>query len=130
MLADLYRLLAWKSAGGNQCYNFANDLDQANDNLELAKKLISVNPVLDDAVYVKQRLIERKEGKEFLEILPAGDVVGTHGKTYLFAGFDEIHGYKTLGHLGGHAAGSYEARRSHVDHFLRFDLSPPGRSVV
>jgi phage terminase large subunit-like protein len=130
MLADLYRLLAWKSAGGNQCYNFANDLDQANDNLELAKKLISVNPVLDDAVYVKQRMIERKDGTEFLEILPAGDVVGTHGKTYLFAGFDEIHGYKTLGHLGGHAAGSYEARRSHVDHFLRFDLSPPGRSVV
>jgi hypothetical protein len=95
ILAALYRLLAWKSAGGNQCYNFANDLDQANDNLELAKKLIAVNPVLDDAVDVKQKLIERKDGKGSLEILPAGDVVGTHGKTYLFAGFDEIHGYKT-----------------------------------
>lgn len=90
-----YRLLAWKSPGGNQCYLFANDLDQADDNLELAKKIISANPVLSDAVDVRQKLIERKDAKGFLEILPAGDVVGTHGKTYLFAGFDEIHGYKT-----------------------------------
>jgi hypothetical protein len=95
ILAALYRLLAWKSAGGNQCYILANDEDQAGDNLELAKKLIAVNLVLDDAVDVRQKLIERKDGKGFLEILPAGDVVGTHGKTYLFAGFDEIHGYKT-----------------------------------
>jgi hypothetical protein len=28
-------------------------------------------------------------------ILPAQDVVGTHGKTYRFCGFDEIHGYKS-----------------------------------
>ena len=95
ILAALYRLLAWKSGSGNQCYILANDEDQAGDNLELAKKLIAVNPVLDDAVDVRQKLIERKDGKGFLEILPAGDVVGTHGKTYLFAGFDEIHGYKT-----------------------------------
>jgi hypothetical protein len=40
-------------------------------------------------------VIERKDGKGFFEILPAGDVVGSHGKTYLFCGFDEIHGYKT-----------------------------------
>jgi hypothetical protein len=90
-----YRLLAWKSPSGNQCYLFANDLDQADDNLELAKKIISANPVLSDAVDVRQKLIERKDGKGFLEILPAGDVVGSHGKTYLFVGFDEIHGYKT-----------------------------------
>ena len=95
ILAALYRLLAWKSPGGNQCYILANDEDQAGDNLELAKKLIAVNPVLDDAVDVRQKLIERRDAKGFLEILPAGDVVGTHGKTYLFVGFDEIHGYKT-----------------------------------
>ena len=95
MFAALYRLLAWKSQGGNQCYLFANDLEQANDDLELAKKLIEVNPIIADAVDVKQKLIERKDGKGFLEILPAGDVVGSHGKTYLFCGFDEIHGYKT-----------------------------------
>jgi hypothetical protein len=90
-----YRLLAWKSGGGNQCYALANDLDQANDNLELAKKIVEVNPPIKDFVVIKQNLIERRDGKGFFEILPAGDVVGTHGKTYLFVGFDEIHGYKT-----------------------------------
>lgn len=95
ILAALYRLLAWKSEAGNQCYALANDEDQAGDNLELAKKLVNVNPILEEAVEVKQKIIERRDGKGFLEILPAGDVVGTHGKTYLFAGFDEIHGYKT-----------------------------------
>src|SRR5262249_21233245 len=30
----------------------------------------------------------------FLEILPANDAVGTHGKTFKFVGFDEIHGYR------------------------------------
>jgi hypothetical protein len=29
-----------------------------------------------------------------LTILPAGDVTGMHGKTYLFLGLDEIHGYR------------------------------------
>jgi hypothetical protein len=95
ILAALYRLLAWRSPGGNQCYALANDLDQANDDLELAKKIVSVNPPIRDFVSVKQRTIERRDGKGFLEILPAGDIVGTHGKTYLFAAFDEIHGYKT-----------------------------------
>ena len=95
ILAALYRLLAWKSPGGNQCYALANDLDQANDNLELAKKIVEINPPIRDFVSVKQNVIERKDGKGFFEILPAGDVVGSHGKTYLFCGFDEIHGYKT-----------------------------------
>ena len=94
ILAALYRLLAWFSPGGNQCYVLANDLDQANDDLELAKKLVSVNPLLDGAVKVKQRVIERKDAKGFIEILPAQDVIGSHGKTYLFTGFDEIHGHK------------------------------------
>ena len=94
IFSGLYRLLAWKSAGGNQCYALANDLDQSNDDLELAKKIVSVNPPIADFVTVKQRVIERKDGKGFLEILPAGDVAGTHGKTFLFAGFDEIWAYK------------------------------------
>src|SRR4030095_6978117 len=95
IFAALYRLLAWKSPGGNQCYILANDLDQSNDDLELAKKIVAVNRHIADFVDVKQNVIERKDGKGFLEILPAGDVVGSHGKTYLFCGFDEIHGYKT-----------------------------------
>ena len=95
ILAALYRLLAWKSPSGNQCYLLANDEGQAGDDLELAKKLVCINPILADAVDVKQKIIERKDDDGFLEILPAGDVVGTHGKTYLFCGFDELHGYRT-----------------------------------
>jgi len=30
-----------------------------------------------------------------MQILPAGDVVGQHGKTFLFVGYDEIHGYRS-----------------------------------
>ncbi|MBI4348489.1 MAG: hypothetical protein HY553_16735, partial [Elusimicrobia bacterium] len=44
---------------------------------------------------VKQKTIERADGQGFLMILPAQDIVGTHGKTYRFCGFDEIHGYRT-----------------------------------
>jgi phage terminase large subunit-like protein len=94
ILAALYRLLAWRSTGGNQVYILANDEDQAGDDLELARKLIEVNPILKYAVTIKQKIIERQDYQGFLEILPAGDVAGSHGKTYLFAGFDEIHGYK------------------------------------
>lgn len=95
ILAALYRLLAWKSPAGNQCYVLANDEDQAADDLELAKKIVNVNPILANAVDVRQKFIERKDGRGFLEILPAGDVAGSHGKTYLFCGFDEIHGYRS-----------------------------------
>ena len=96
ILAALYRLLIWKTtSSSNECYILANDGDQARDDLTLAKKLIAANDLLDQAVTVKRDVIERKDGNGFLEILPAGDIAGTHGKTFLFAGFDEIHGYKT-----------------------------------
>lgn len=95
ILASLFRLLAWKSDAGNQCYLVANDEDQAADDLSLAKKLIAVNPMLDSAVDVRIKSIERKDAKGFLQILPANDIAGSHGKTYLFCGFDEIHGYRT-----------------------------------
>jgi len=95
ILAGLYRLLAWKSASGNQCYILANDLDQAKDDLELAKKIVKANRILYGAVTVKQRIIERKDGHGFLEILPAQDIAGTHGKSYLFVGYDEIHSYRS-----------------------------------
>ena len=38
--------------------------------------------------------IVRRDGRGTLAILPARDVMGAHGKTYLFVGFDEIHGYR------------------------------------
>ncbi|MDQ3777208.1 MAG: hypothetical protein M3461_24055 [Pseudomonadota bacterium] len=53
-----------------------------------------MNPLLDRDVIVKQKEIERVDAKGTLKILPAQDAIGAHGKTYLFVGFDEIHGYR------------------------------------
>jgi hypothetical protein len=92
ILAALYRLVGYDSPGGNQCYILANDLDQAADDLTLAKKIIAANPLLQERLIVRKETIERADGKGFLKILPAGDIVGAHGKTYCFLGYDEIHG--------------------------------------
>lgn len=93
----LYKLLAWTPAGakGNQCYFVASDLGQAADDLDLCKKLIRCNPILEQEVMLKQNVVERRDGKGFLEILPAGDAQGLHGKTYLWKGHDELHTQRT-----------------------------------
>jgi phage terminase large subunit-like protein len=92
VLAALYRLLAWHSPQGNDCLIIANDEDQAADDLSLLKKLVAVNPILDREVKVLAKEIVRLDGRGNLKILPAGDAVGAHGKTFLFLGIDEIHG--------------------------------------
>jgi hypothetical protein len=93
-LAALWAAVTY-SPFGNQCYLLANDEDQAADDLSLLKKLIEANPVLKEWLVVKNRIIERRDHRGFIEPLPAGDVAGSHGKTYRFCGFDEIHAYKT-----------------------------------
>lgn len=91
----MYRLLVWESPHqDNGGFILANDEGQAADDLTLAKKLIAVNPVLDQEVTVRRKEIERKDNGSILAILPARDVAGEHGKTYLFIGFDEIHAYR------------------------------------
>jgi hypothetical protein len=94
VLACLYRLTVWQTTGGHQVYLLANDLGQAADDLVLAKKLVRVNPFLLDSLAIKKDIIERRDGDGFLEILPAGDAVGLHGKTYLMVGYDEVHGHR------------------------------------
>jgi hypothetical protein len=94
ILAAFYRFFVWESAAGNDCFLLANDEGQAADDLSLAKKLIYANPMLGHEVDVKAKLIERLDGRGVLRILPAQDVAGAHGKTYLFVGYDEIHGYR------------------------------------
>lgn len=94
ILAAFYRFLAWESAQGNDCYILANDEEQAGDDLELGRKIIAANPMLASEVVVRDKWIERKDGKGTLQILPARDVAGMHGKTYIFAGFDEIWGHR------------------------------------
>lgn len=94
VLAALYRLMVWRDPQGNDGYLLANDEQQAADDLKLAKKLIVANSVLSRELTVKQKEIERNDGRGTLMILPAKDVLGAHGKTYSFIGFDEIHGYR------------------------------------
>ena len=88
-------MFVWESAAGNDVFLLASDEGQAADDLKLAKKLIAANPILAREVDVKQKVIERLDGRGELKILPAGDVGGAHGKTYSMVGFDEIHTYRT-----------------------------------
>jgi len=97
VLAALYKCLVWKPAGSklNEVYFVASDLGQANDDLELTKLLIRRNPLLSAEYIVRSNIVERKDGKGFMEILPARDAQGLHGKTYLFLVVDELHTQKT-----------------------------------
>lgn len=95
-LAALFCLVSEPQPGyDSDCFVLANDAAQARDDLGLAKKLVKANPILDDALICRKDVIERKDGRGRLEILPAGDVAGSHGKSYRFCGYDEIHGYRT-----------------------------------
>jgi hypothetical protein len=94
-LAALFALVSDSLAKhDSECYLLANDADQARDDLALAKKIVKANPDLARWLKVKANSIERKDGRGFLEVLPAGDVIGQHGKSYRFVGYDEIHGYR------------------------------------
>lgn len=97
VLAALYKCLAWHAAGsrGNQVYFVASDLGQANDDLDLCKKLVRGNPLLQAELTIKSNIVERKDGRGFIEILPARDAQGLHGKTYLFLVVDELHTQRT-----------------------------------
>src|SRR5215831_14495787 len=98
VLAALYKLLAWKASGhkGNQVYFVASDLGQANDDLDLCKKLIAGNPVLAHELELYRNVVHRKDGRGFVDILPAGDAPGLHGKTYLFLVVDELQRRKII----------------------------------
>jgi hypothetical protein len=93
MLAAFFALMV-DTPLGNQVYVAANDKGQAADDLKLAAKLVKANPLLADWVHVKQNVIERRDGNGFIEILPAQDAIGAHGKTYRLLVVDEIHGYR------------------------------------
>ena len=93
IVAELFGLMD-DSVAGNQVYHVANDEDQAGDALELAKKLVRANPILHDWLTIRKNVVERRDGRGFIEILPGRDAVGSHGKTFRFLGIDEIHGYR------------------------------------
>jgi len=94
IFASIYRLLAWPSEKGNDCYILANDEEQAGD-IWVGKEDNRDEFRPGQEVQVLQKEIVRKDGRGKLQILPARDAVGQHGKTYLMAAFDEIHGYRS-----------------------------------
>jgi hypothetical protein len=93
MLACLYALLQ-DSPWGSQVYVVANDEDQADDNLDLVKKIVKANPWLNDLLLLKAKIVERKDGGGFMKHLPGQSAITEHGKTYRFKADDEIHGYR------------------------------------
>ncbi len=94
VLCGFYKLLVPHVVQGNQAYIIANDEEQAGDDLSLAKKLVQCNPVLQAELKIERKRIVRKDGRGSLDILPARDSAGAHGKTAIFVGFDEVHGYR------------------------------------
>jgi hypothetical protein len=94
VLAALFVLTIRRSLQGSDAYILANDTDQAADDLSLAKKLVACNPDLAAEIVTLQHELRLRDGSASLKILPAKDVAGSHGKTYGFCGFDEIHGYR------------------------------------
>jgi hypothetical protein len=96
VLAGLYKLLIPESHGGNDGFILGNDEDQADQDLSLAKKLITANAEeVGSEVDVFATEIRRRDGKGALQILPARNAIGQHGKTATFIGYDEIHGFRT-----------------------------------
>lgn len=79
---------------GSQVYILANDAAQARDNLVLLEKIVRANPLLRERLTLRKNVIERKDGRGFVEVLPAQDVTGSHGKTFRLVIFDEIQGYR------------------------------------
>ena len=64
-LKALYALCSDPLRGyDNDISTLANDLDQARDDLDLGKKLVRCNPVLDDWLVIKKDRIERRGGAQ------------------------------------------------------------------
>jgi hypothetical protein len=91
MLAQLYALCAWKPVGDFTGQIVAFDEGQADEDLDLFKKLVRANPVLLDLLTIKQKSVERKDGKGFVEIIPGRDIQGQHGGKFDLLVIDEIH---------------------------------------
>jgi hypothetical protein len=95
VLSCFYRLLMWESPQGNDCFILANDEDQTGDDLKLAKRLLDANPAtLGREANGLVKGIRRRDNGGSVYILPARDALGSHGKTGIFVGFDEVHGYR------------------------------------
>jgi hypothetical protein len=91
MLAEIYALCTWRPVGDFTGRIVAFDEGQADEDLDLFKKLVKANPMLLDALTIKQKSVERKDGRGFVEIIPGRDVLGQHGGKFDLLVIDEIH---------------------------------------
>lgn len=96
VLAALFCLLCRTSPQGSDVLIVANDEDQAGDDLDLAKKIVNINGLADDdgELEVFEKEIQRRDGKGSMQIIPARNATGQHGKSACFIGYDEIHGFR------------------------------------
>ena len=91
VLAALYCLVIRRSPLGNDGIIAASDEGQAGDDLALAKKLVVCNRDLGAEIELLAKELRLKDGSGSLKVIPARDVLGSHGKTYAFLGVDELH---------------------------------------
>lgn len=89
--AAFYCTLIRRSVQGSSSLLLASDEGQAADDLDLAKQLVAVNPLLRSEFDVLAKELKLKDGSGSIRILPVGDAGGLHGKTFAFLGLDEIH---------------------------------------
>ncbi|MFH0295663.1 hypothetical protein AAFX91_00265 [Bradyrhizobium sp. 31Argb] len=94
VLGGLYSLTCRESPQGSDVLLVGNDEDQAAADLDLAKKIIAANPELGEGLEVLAKEIRRKDNRGVMRVIPAQNVIGQHGRTAVFVGFDEIHGYR------------------------------------
>ena len=131
VLAGLFALVANDSPGGNQVYLFGNDEDQAGRRPEPGEEVRGCES------HSRRASSDSPEGRSpgrtteaFMQILPAQDIAGSHGKTYRFCGFDEIHGHRTWDLLEAMQLDPDAPGRTDVDHELRQPLPPAGRAAL
>jgi hypothetical protein len=94
VLAGLFSLMCRESPQGSDVLLIGNDESQASADLDLAKRLVGINPDLADELEVLSKEIRRRDGKGTMRVLPAQNAIGQHGRTAQFIGYDEIHGYR------------------------------------
>ena len=91
--------------------------------------MIAVNFDLGAEIEVLATELRLRDGSASLKVLPAKDVVGAHGKSAAFIGYDEIHAYKDWALMEA-SARSNAARLFAMDHQLRIAVQHGGRAVA
>jgi hypothetical protein len=59
-----FALVANDYPSANQAYLFAADEGQAGDGLALAKLIIAANPLLQERLVIRQKVVERRDGQD------------------------------------------------------------------